>query len=228
MNKLLIKLCAALLIVCCSSVFLNGCDLITHITEGHIWEIQETKDATCKETGYVMSKCRVCDATKQDTLPIVDHIPLDEVRSDENTHWYKCAYCNSDVVEQHEYILTNTSDIKHEYTCTICNVSFREDHVLGIWVGFGEDENNLEGLKNECKICGEVFIEYLENADPICEHEFGDTFITLLDPTCAKEGWAAYPCKKCGEPYMKVLPPTGEHSFNADGVCTTCGHSIEE
>ncbi|MCD8161783.1 MAG: leucine-rich repeat domain-containing protein, partial [Clostridiales bacterium] len=45
--------------------------------------------------------------------------------------------------------------------------------------------------------------------------------VTVIEPTCTKDGSATYTCAEDGDSYAVVIPAAGHHYEN--GVCTVCG-----
>lgn len=64
-----------------------------------------------------------------------------------------------------------------------------------------------------CNDCGET-------RDPV-EHDFVVT--STEEATCGEDGMIKRNCSVCGEPSNEILPATGEHVYDEDGVCTGCG-----
>lgn len=100
-----------------------------------------------------------------------------------------------------------------------------------------------------CRVCGAVTVDTFV---PAPGHEYEKTVIAA---TCTTDGYTTYVCKHCDLRFnadvvaaahkknmekptcgaavvctvcAKVLiPPTGEHTLNADGICTVCGQGCE-
>ncbi|MBQ7088280.1 MAG: hypothetical protein IJN04_01380 [Clostridia bacterium] len=115
------------------------------------------------------------------------------------------------------------------------------DRVACIGSGFS---CNMTYLGREIIIFLTVSRPHNYNADNVCKkcgykkEEHHHYFITVIDPTCLKDGKTVYTCSYCGKSYFEVIPATGEHVYESvvtapdcvnDGfttyTCTACGDS---
>lgn len=56
------------------------------------------------------------------------------------------------------------------------------------------------------------------------EHQFvPELWIMIYPPTCGTPGQEQNVCLICREVITREIPPTGDHVFGDDGVCTVCG-----
>lgn len=67
-----------------------------------------------------------------------------------------------------------------------------------------------------------LYHEYLG----IGEHSFGE-WRTERAADCSSSGERVRTCKYCDETQREVIPPTGEHSFDGEGICSVCGFDRE-
>ncbi len=76
-----------------------------------------------------------------------------------------------------------------------------------------------------CDKCGQSFSDQNDTAAPHT-HTYGAW--TLATPaTCVKAGEERQTCA-CGEFLSRELPPTGEHLYGTDDLCSMCGEAYED
>ena len=63
----------------------------------------------------------------------------------------------------------------------------------------------------------QLFHKYLG----VGKHEWSEWQVTQAD--CGNNGSKKRECKTCGEEDKQVIPATGEHDFDEDGICKVCG-----
>lgn len=63
-----------------------------------------------------------------------------------------------------------------------------------------------------CEICGEE--RPASPGDDECEHEYGEEYATLIEPSCIFEGSEAIVCEKCGAIISLRAVPMTEHLFS--------------
>lgn len=54
------------------------------------------------------------------------------------------------------------------------------------------------------------------------EHTWGE-WETHSEATCGKSGLRSHTCTVCGEEQEEIVPATGNHSYDEDEICKTCG-----
>ena len=81
--------------------------------------------------------------------------------------------------------------------------------------GEGEHTHKYDDCEDDtCNECGEKTRE-------AGSCDFVET--GLKEATCGEDGLRKYNCSVCGKPKNEAIPATGEHIYDADGVCTGCG-----
>ena len=178
----------------------------------HVWgEPVVVKQATCQEEGLKKYKCVNCDETKEETIPIGEHVyalTMSQVEcGKEGKNTYKCTLCGKEKqekteVKQHEFIEEKTPS-----TCT----------TPGTYI-------------KKCKNCGYVAeTKTLE----LTQHDFTNMTV-LQEGNCQTERIVQYTCKYCGAKKQEIEPATNNHNFQTvtrteNGVtiqeekCTVCG-----
>ena len=117
----------------------------------------------------------------------------------------------------------NNDESHHFWVCSCGEMMDQQEHTFsGDWVlvkGDGGCEDYTAYVK-DCDGCH--YQLYREEAPS--GHEFVD--FPMKEPTCSEDGYYPYTeCTKCGmqSSHKEVWPATGNHSYNSDGKCTTCG-----
>ena len=97
----------------------------------HVWDDGTvTKEPTDTAEGEKLFTCTVCEATKTESIPMLDHEhEKDESKdweSNENGHWYFCD-CGERIYSDHTWDngviveeATNEKEGLKKYTCTVC------------------------------------------------------------------------------------------------------------
>ena len=196
-------------------------------TENHTWDNGIiTVSPTITTTGIKKYTCSVCEKTKQEELPVVEHTCRYDTNwfTDISSHWQECTVCgkeknkenhtwNSGVITQEA--TTTTTGIK-TYTCTSCEKKKSEDipiiphehNYSSVWSG--DDTYHWHA----CDSCDEM------NAK--AEHLWNDGIVTL-PATKTSTGIKTYTCSICE--YIKTetipaLPSTNQpiYSLNSAGT----------
>ena len=196
-------------------------------TENHTWDNGIiTLPPTITTTGIKTYTCSVCEKTKQEELPVVEHTCRYDTNwfTDVSSHWQECTVCgkeknkenhtwNSGVITQEA--TTTTTGIK-TYTCASCEKKKYEDipiiphehNYSSIWSG-----DNVYHW-HACDSCDEM------NAK--AEHLWDDGIVTL-PATKTSTGLKSYTCSTCD--YIKTetipaLPSTNQpiYSLNSTGT----------
>ena len=115
-----------------------------------------TTPSSCTTEGVKTFTCTVCEKTKTEAVPTVEHTYSTEWTSDENEHWHAstcgCVGLKSDKVT-HTWnsgvvtLPTCTSNGYTTYKCTTCQKKFVTDYVIA-------SEHNY--IDNECSVCGHL------------------------------------------------------------------------
>lgn len=75
---------------------------------------------------------------------------------------------------------------------------------------------------SKCSVCGEILVA--QDVIPLAEHQYG--MDENSDPTCAQPGFINWVCEVCGDSYEETIPATGEHTYDANGICSECGDKL--
>lgn len=109
-----------------------------------------------------------------------------------------------------EIIKTSTCEETgiRKYTCSLCGGTYEET------IATASHNYNSNGV---CTVCGGE----KEPEKHTCNYT---KFIhEELPATCINNGEATYRCEKCTSTINKTIPATGQHTYGADGKCTTTG-----
>lgn len=207
--------------------------------------------ATCKQEGYVLSKCSLCGNEIKTTLPTTAHAWDKGVETKPATctetgvKTFTCSICGDTYTEviaqkQHKFELINTvaptcknggkSGYK-VYKCSACDATYNEitsgaiSHNWSDWTVVQKATDKLCGIeKRTCSVCGE---EQLRTTDPIGDHNFVEDAATKKAATCTEDGSVTMKCTAhtdCGVTYEKVLPKLGHDMVAGEPVAATCEH----
>ncbi len=75
---------------------------------------------------------------------------------------------------------------------------------------------------SKCSVCGEILTA--QEIIPLADHQY--EMDESSDPTCSQEGYITWICSVCEDSYEETIPATGEHAYDASGVCTECGDKL--
>ncbi|MBR6524971.1 MAG: leucine-rich repeat domain-containing protein [Clostridia bacterium] len=182
---------------------------------GHITgEITDCVNATCVADGYTGDRyCEICWERVEvgEAIPAQGHTPGEP----------KGGYAPSCHWEGY------TGDI----CCSTCGVYLKQGemipvtpHVEGELVNAAEPTCSHSGFTGEirCVNCDSILV-YGETI-PALEHEWTE-LVNVVEATCLSEGWSGErDCTVCGyHQYNEKTPVLEEHSFDENGVCTSCG-----
>lgn len=207
--------------------------------------------ATCKQEGYVLSKCSICGNEIKTTLPTTAHAWNKGVETKPATctetgvKTFTCSICGDTYTEviaqkQHKFELINTvaptcknggkSGYK-VYKCSTCTATYNEitddaiSHNWSDWTVVQKATDKLCGIEEStCSVCGE---KQLRTTDPIGDHNFVEDTATKKAATCTEDGSVTMKCSAhtdCGVTYEKVLPKLGHDMVAGEPVAATCEH----
>ena len=175
-----------------------------------------TTEPTCTSDGSIKAICVHCGTQYGRTTVIKalghDYIETGIVKptcTDRGYTTQKCTRCgrtlNTNYVKAlgHNYIGTVTAPNckKKGYTthvCSRCSDSYVDSytdpvanaHIYGDWVVTFETTDTICGTKERlCKLC--------KHRDVLVDHN--KKYIKTVKPTCTKDGYDIYKCKRCGE-----------------------------
>ena len=191
-------------------------------TGEHTWDAGvETTAPTCTAAGVKTFTCTVCDETKTEEIPALNHDFSVEVTpevpatctADGATAVMQCSRCTE---QQGGDPIPSTG------------------HTVTTWELVEKPTCSTEGKETGvCDVCGET-VEQAIPIDPVA-HAFDDGVETPA--TCEVDGKVVYTCQLCGETQEVVIPAPG-HAWDAgvetiapgcetEGVklytCTACG-----
>lgn len=104
-KRILCTLIVICLLIVCISCTNNLCKNGHDFDSGTI-----IKTSTCTKEGEIVYTCLKCKKTKNEKLPLIDHIKDDEWVIDENTHYHLCKMCKVYKFDEepHQYDNQNT------------------------------------------------------------------------------------------------------------------------
>lgn len=121
----------------------------------------------------------------------------------DGTTWSKCnVFTGLEVSEAYVFVVRNAeTGLESEMTViqTVCR------HPNGFVF---DDDYGIE----ICEICGEEKPEPV--GDDECEHEFGEEYTVITEPSCISGGTEAIVCEKCGAIISPRKMPVTEHIFS--------------
>lgn len=201
---------------------------VVHHT-GHVYNVIETVEPTCEQSGYTTYKCNNCESEyKTYILPLGHSYELQEdsikaTCKHAGLEKYECIVCHA----KYETALAQQShqfkDVVTKATCT------------------------LQGYTTHtCKNCNLVLVDTYTNPT-------GHNYVaTVVEPTCTEQGYTLNKCANCSDEYKtnetapkhkwNIPAPTcgedqvcivcgavgasatGDHTFNDKGICIDCGY----
>lgn len=187
--------------ITCFSVAFSACEEQT-CEEGHTWEEEILRAATCTEDGEVHKHCTVCNADFTDVIPATGHTFSDEVVTIQPT-------------------CTKAGEAKR--TCTVCNSSFTDvipatGHSFSERVITSQPTCTKQGQSSRtCSVCGEMDVTRI----PTIPHTYEET--SHKDATCVLDGEVVLSCSMCGITTTEVLPALGHKKMvQIEGWKPTC------
>lgn len=214
-------------------------DYIPEDDHKHEWVVNEVKEPTCYEEGYVDYYCTGCDDNYTETIPRIPHTYEESVVeptcTEEGYTMYNCTMCGynypDNIIEPigHDFVdgvCTRCKEIEcyHEYevkieapTCTTEGISYYYCLICGH--SYHEISPTVDHTPNEegyCTMCGEYFGGAIDPdipTDPdICYHE------NHTEASCTEDSV----CLDCGT----ILVNAYGHQY-IDGYCH-CGEKDPE
>ena len=173
-----------------------------HLHEGNI----KMEQPTCTSSGAIVTYCRDCG----EELTRKEYAPTHHMFTEEVLVRYTCTASGAvrEKCKECGYETVRVTPPAHRITTSTYRDGCTEPMFSKTW----------------CMECGEVF-ERTEIA-PAENHAF---VVVGKGPTCGNPSTYFERCQKCGRqrPYSKEqLPPTGDHVYNEEGVCTGCGKTL--
>ncbi len=169
--------------------------------------VEDKKDATCEENGYIIERCSVCNQKLSETvLPATNHENTVTQHKDATCEetGYDRIFCNDCQQVISETILPATN---HENT-----VDQHKDATCG--------ETGYDRIF--CNDCQQVISETIL---PTTEHQNERT--ETLEPTCEKAGYIRVICDDCHTIVKETVLPISEHKYVSNikkETCTTNGY----
>ena len=151
-------------------------------------------------------ECNVCGETRD--VHIHEWMEKGGVSPTCSSNGYRIIYCLgcNEMIREALPALGHVYDDAIDATCNRCGET-RE-------VEGGCQHEYDYPCAAECYLCGAVR-----------EVEHSWVLNSSWEPTCSESGLNRYSCNLCGEPYMEIVPATGEHVYDddADPDCNNCG-----
>ena len=212
-SKRIISLFLTVLMVLTSVPFtafsVDGC--------AHEWDAGTVSvEATCTQDGQATYTCGLCNETKTETVPALEH-DFDETIeenvttapatcTEDGSKTVKCSRCDETKVTVLEKTgHTPATDAKVDPTCTATGLT--------------------EG--SHCSVCGEVLTA--QDVIAVLGHDFDDSIeenVTIVPATCTADGSKTVKCSRCDETKVTVLEKTGHTPVidaKVDPTCTATG-----
>ncbi len=195
----------------------------THVTEG-------VKTFTCADCSY--SYTEAIAKTTEHTYEEEITTPATHMAEGVKTFTCECGDTYTEVIEiiaEHTYVPVVTEPTCTEngyttYTCE-CKDSYVGDYVDVIPHEYTAETTTpathlSEGVMTYTCECGDTYTEAIDKLD---DHVF-ETVVTA--PTCTEQGYTTYTCV-CGETFKRDYVDALGHLGAGDGVCDTCGATVE-
>ena len=185
MKKIFKKL-TAIIMACCCSLLVYGCDC------EHVYTSEVTKEATCGEVGVKTYTCTECgEAYTEEIAKLTAHAYTDEVTKE--------ATCTATGIRT--------------YTCSVCGDTYSEgmarlEHKYTSKITQNPTCGEMGCKTFTCDICNN---QYNESIPSTGAHSF--TSSVTKKATCKEEGILTYSCIVCG--YMQETPieKNNDHSY---------------
>ena len=159
----------------------------------HIHHFEEfTVEATCREHGYTLHRCKCGYEHRDQFTPI-------------GTHRFE-------VVD--EILPTCLEEGRRDYLCSVCSEYKSEsipkaDHQFGAWETVQEAGCGAEGRKERrCLTCAKTKSEII----PALQHKWSD-WVDSIFATCTEDGKQLRQCERCNEIEERIVPAIG-HKFS--------------
>ena len=214
---------------------------------GHNYEVVESVEATCGQSGYIKYECSTC----KDSYTVFEkqkpHVYIVTVIKSTCTEGgyriSKCANCELEVIDGHTnptghtYIdtvvePTCTTDGYTEHKCKECNDTYTDTIVQAAHKWNREHANCAEA--KYCLICNEIAEQKTDDHNIVnyvcticgkgCDHNYTDT---VIEPTCTTDGYTKHVCTLCNHEYVSDEIEALGHTFEGF-KCTVCNETIIE
>lgn len=189
-------------------------------TEAHAWNSGTvTKAATCKETGIKKRTCTVCNATKDEVIPVTgNHKYSSWSKVDDRQHTRSCSVCGKQEKTAHNWnkgtVLEKATCQQtgvRKRTCTGCGIT-KEETVAKTGHAYGPsvsvDETNHT---HSCTVCSKEATEAHSYSG--WKHDQSRHFQS---------------CKACGhEKDADAHVPGPKATETTDQICTVCNRVLQ-
>lgn len=180
-------------------------DTPENLCEHSFGEWQETKSATCIDTGKRTRICGKCGKTEIEVIPTNGHSYSEE--------WTIVTEptCSTYGIRKH---LCNVCDSVDETTAETIDML---EHTVGDeWIIDKEATCTEVGIKyKKCTVCG---THTSEASIPITSHEYDENYIIEQSATCQQIGIEYCLCNKCKEKFYKYTDKI-DHEYKMTDVC---------
>ena len=212
----------------------------------HIWEDEGVviKDPTCAEKGVLHFFCKICDATKDEDIPLLEHTESEHealepsCTEDGHTRSVVCSVCGKVLVEEqviaalgHSWgpdsvvrAASCTISGLREARCTRCS-EVRQTTIAALGHNWGPETTVKEATCTEdglreirCSRCNEA----QETVVAALGHDWGEETV-IREASCTEEGAKAIVCSRCGLSQETSIPMIDHHDGNGDYKCDACG-----
>ncbi|MBR0417031.1 MAG: hypothetical protein IJI56_04400 [Firmicutes bacterium] len=216
----------------------------------HIWEDEGVviKDPTCAEKGVLRFFCKICDATKDEDIPLLEHTESEHealepsCTEDGHTRSVVCSVCGKVLVEEqviaalgHSWgpdsvvrAASCTISGLREARCTRCS-EVRQTTIAALGHNWGPETTVKEATCTEdglreirCSRCNEA----QETVVAALGHDWGEETV-IREASCTEEGAKAIVCSRCGLSQETVIAALGhdwgEETVIREASCTEEG-----
>ena len=206
-----------------------GCNVPADKQEHQWGEGEVITPATEEAEGLSKHTCSVCQATKEEAIPKLEHTHkfADTLSYDETHHWYASTCGHAEATKdkaEHEWnegVITSPATEEADgvklFTCTTCGATKKENiPMLDHTHKFATDWTYDETHHWHAATC----IHTSGVADK-AEHEWNEGVQTKA-PTCAETGVKTYTCLTCGATKVEEIVKLEHTPEDIPGVAPNC------
>ena len=190
---------------------------------------------------YVNGTCTVCGEHNSCAHPTTEVVTEAAACTAAGTQTTVCTVCGAELSTQ------SLPALGHSYTYTVTKTPTKtaQGKLTGLCARCGDSltvtlpkltESDYSYAVVQASTCIEQGVgRYTWNTTTYGTYRF-DVFLALGDhnytatvtaPTCTAQGYTTHTCAVCGDSYADTYTAATGHTYNANGVCTSCGASAQ-
>lgn|GEM_PF-5365033 len=203
---------------------------------GHNFEIIETNNPTCTNSGSIIRECSHCHTQIVEVIPSTGHSFGDPIEHQDATceengyNRYECSVCHQIKTEilyatGHNYIKDTTNPTCESYgfdtyTCSVCGKSYKTNYIAPTGHDYHKDVDHSTPATctesgRDVYVCGHECGESYTEIVPATGHTPGSPVsLNVVDASCTEDGSydSVVYCTICGEEVSRehvIVPATG-------------------